>query len=192
MFLTKEEIVKIGFKSVGENVLISSEAKFFRPERISIGNNVRIDDNAVIANNVTLHNYIHIAMGTYLLSSPNSIIELKDFTGVSYQSLIISSSDDYYGPYMTNPTIPSGYRNVSEKSVILNKHCVVGAKSAVMPGVIMAEGSTLGTMSLLVSSTKEWKFYFGNPARAYCERPKNEILMLEDNFRNSADFFNYQ
>lgn len=86
MFLTNDEILKIGLKSVGENVLISDKAVFYRPERIVIGNNVRIDDFCVLANNIILHDYIHIAMGSYLLSGPNSLIEMDDFSGLAYRN----------------------------------------------------------------------------------------------------------
>ena len=48
MFLSKEEIQKIGFKSVGENVLISDKASIYSPHLIEIGNNVRIGSNATI------------------------------------------------------------------------------------------------------------------------------------------------
>ncbi len=188
MFFSRDEILKIGFKSVGENVLISDRARFFRPERISIGNNVRIDDDVVIANNVTINNYVHISIGVYLLSSPNAYIEMKDFTGISYGSLIFTSSDNYFGACLTNPTVPSRYRDVVEKPVILNKHCLVGAKSTVAMGVVMGEGSTAGAMSLIAKSTKPWKFYFGNPAKPYFDRPKEAVLKLEEDFKNSKEY----
>ncbi len=178
MFLSEKDIEKIGFKSVGENVLISDKAVFYRPERISIGNNVRIDDFCVLANNIKLHNYIHIAMGSYLLSGPNSLIEMCDFSGLAYQTMLITCADDYYGDYMTNPTIPDKYRKITEGSIKLNKHCLIGAGSKVMPGVEIGEGTSIGAMSLVLKSTQPWKLYFGIPARPIADRQKH-VLDLE-------------
>ena len=186
MFLKNEEIEKIGFKSIGKNVLISDKAVFYRPERITIGNNVRIDDFCVLANNIILHDYIHIAMGSYLLSGPNSLIEMEDFSGLAYQAMLLTNVDDYYGDFMTNPTVPDKYRKVTEKSIKLNKHCLVGAGSKIMPGVEIGEGTSIGAMSLVLKSTKPWKLYFGVPAKAITDRQKG-LLELEKEFLNEVN-----
>lgn len=178
MYLSEEQIKKIGFKSFGTNLKISDKAVFYRPERIELGHNVQIDDFCIIANNVKIHNYVHIAAGAYLLSGPNSCIELEDYTGVAFRSLLLTNTDDYYGGYMTNPTIPAKYRNITEKSIILRKHALVGTGSTVLPGVEIAEGTTIGAMSLVIKSTKPWKMYFGTPARSISDRNKN-VLTLE-------------
>ena len=173
--------MNIGFKSVGENVLISDKAVFYRPERISIGNNVRIDDFCVLANNIVLGNNIHIALCAYLLSGPNSVIEMKDFSGTGYRSLIFTSTDDFSGLAMTNATIPDEFRGGYERSVLIGRHCIVGTGSTIMPGANLGEGAAVGAMSLLTMPTKEWKIYFGIPARAIKER-KKDLLDLERRF----------
>lgn len=178
MYLSEEAIEKIGFKSHGKNLRISDKAVFYRPERIELGNNIQIDDFCIIANNIKMHNNIHIAAGTYLLSGPNSVIELEDFTGVAFQSLILTNSDDYHGDFMTNPTIPFQYRRIEEKSTILRKHSLVGMGSKIMPGVEIKEGTSIGAMSLVTKTTKPWKIYFGVPARIIGDR-NNNILNLE-------------
>lgn len=186
MFLSREEINKIGFKSVGENVLISDKAVFYRPERISIGNNVRIDDFCVLANNVILNNNIHIALFSALLSGPNSEIKMEDFSGLAYRCLVLTSSDDYSGLAMTNPTIPDKYRNITEKSIQIGKHCIIGAGSVVLPGGNIAEGTSVGAMSLIVKPTLPWKVYFGVPAKPISNR-NNKILELEKEFLQTEE-----
>ena len=185
MFLTDDEILKIGFKKVGKNVSISDKAVFYRPERIEIGNNVRIDDFCVLANNIKIGNYVHIALGSCLLSGPNSLIEMCDFSALAYQAMILTSVDDYYGDYMANPCIPDKYRKITECSVKLNKHCLIGTGTKIMPGVEIGEGTSVGAMSLVLKSTQDWKMYFGIPAKIIAERQKN-ILELEKNFLNEV------
>lgn len=181
MYLTQSEIEKIGFKSYGKNLKISDKAAFYRPERIELGNDVQIDDFCIIANNIKIHNNVHIAAGSYLLSGSNSIIEMESFSGLAFQSIVLTNSDDYHGIYMTNPTIPAKYRRITEASVILRKHSLVGMGSKIMPGVELAEGTSIGAMSLVTKSTKPWKIYFGVPARIIGDRDKN-ILKLEQEF----------
>ena len=43
-FLTQTQLHNLGFKSLGQNVLISDKASIYSPELISIGSHVRIDD----------------------------------------------------------------------------------------------------------------------------------------------------
>lgn len=181
MFLTRKQVINIGFKSVGENVLISDKAVFYRPERISIGNNVRIDDFCVLANNIVLGNNVFIGLYTCLLSGPNSIIEMSNFSTLAYRCMVFTSSDDYSGLMMTNPTMPDEFRGGYEKSILIGRHCIVGTGSTIMPGANLAEGAAVGAMSLLTMPTKEWKIYFGIPARAIKER-KKDLLDLERRF----------
>jgi len=48
MFYSREELEKIGFKSIGENVLISDKTSIYNPQNIEIGSNVRIDDTFIL------------------------------------------------------------------------------------------------------------------------------------------------
>ncbi|RDU64786.1 acyltransferase [Helicobacter sp. MIT 14-3879] len=182
-YLSKEEISKIGFKSFGENLEISSKAIFYRPERISLGSNIKIDDFAVLANHITLGNYIHISIGSYLLSSSNAEIIMKDFSGLAPRAHLFTSSDDYSGKFMTNPTLPDEYCGRYEKSLTLGEHSIVGTCSIIFPGANLAIGTAVGAMSLIRKPTKEWSIYFGNPARRISQRSKN-ILNLQDKFLN--------
>ena len=48
-FYSKEQLEKIGFKFLGENVLISDKTSIYSPENISIGNDVRVDDFSILS-----------------------------------------------------------------------------------------------------------------------------------------------
>ena len=41
---TEEELQKLGFKFIGKNVLISQKSSIYGMDKISIGDNTRIDD----------------------------------------------------------------------------------------------------------------------------------------------------
>jgi len=62
-YYSKIELSQIGFKSLGDNVLISKKTSFYGISRICIGNNVRIDDFCVLSagiGGIFIGNYVHI------------------------------------------------------------------------------------------------------------------------------------
>lgn len=176
-FYSEEELKTLGLKKYGKNVLISKKASIYSPDQIEIGDNVRIDDFTLLSGTIVIGNYVHIAAYATLFSGDKRI-ELKDYVGVSSRSTIYSQTDDYSGEYMTNPTVPVDYKNVTKKEVILEKHALVGASCVVLPGVTVGEGTSVGAMSLINKSLDEWSIYVGIPCRKIGDRSK-KILDYE-------------
>jgi len=182
-FLSIEELSYVGFKSYGENVLISKYAKFYHPERIVIGNNVRIDDFCILSagGKIEIGNYIHIACYTSIIGEGNVTIE--DFCSISGRVSIYSSSDDYMGLAMTNPMVPSSFTRVSSLPVIMHKHVILGCGTIILPGVELGEGVSIGAMSLVNENCEAETIYTGNPLQKKGKRQqryhKLEKKMLE-------------
>lgn len=178
-FYTEEELKAIGFKSVGTNVQISRKTSLYGVSRISIGNNVRIDDYCVISagsGSIEIGNYVHIAV--YVSLQGDGKITLEDFTGISSRTAVYSSNDDYSGNYMTNPTVPSEFTKVTSAPVTLHKHALVGSGCVILPGVTLHIGCAVGALSLVNRDCKEFMIYSGNPAKPIKERSRN-LLELE-------------
>ena len=57
-FYSEDELCGLGLKRYGANVLISRNAIIYKPDKLEIGSNVRIDDFVTISGNVVLGNYI--------------------------------------------------------------------------------------------------------------------------------------
>lgn len=176
-FYSIEELNDIGFNSIGTNVLISRKASIYGAENISIGSNVRIDDFCVLSGKINIGNYVHIASNC-LLFAGNSGIDLKDFVGISSRSAVYAESDDYSGIALSNPMVPSQYRKIEGKQVVFEKHALVGTGSTILPGVILGEGVSVGSMSLVTKSLDPWGIYVGIPCKLIKERNKN-VLALE-------------
>lgn len=179
-YLNKKEILNIGFKYIGENVKISSLAQIYNPENISIGNNSRIDDYTILSGKIHIGNYVHIAPFNFLAGG-NEGIEFQDFSGVAYYGCIFTRSDDYSGPYLTNPTVNKSFTNVFEKKVIIEKHALLGTRVTVLPGVIIGKGATVGACSLVNKNLEPWYVYTGNPAKKLKPRSK-KVLETEERF----------
>lgn len=180
--LTRSQIESMGFATVGKNVQISAQASFYGVGRIHIGNNVRIDDFCVLSageGGIQIGNYIHIAVFTSLIGAGK--IELADFCNLSSRVSIYSSSDDYSGATMTNPTVPDKYKNVQHAPVCLGRHVIVGSGTVILPGIRLEEGVAIGALSLVTKDCLAFGVYAGNPAKRIKER-KRDLLVLEQRY----------
>lgn len=179
-FYNEQELKDIGFKSIGNNVLISKKASIYGASNIIIQNNVRIDDFCILTGNIYIGSNVHIAAYVGLYAGKKGIV-IEDFVGISARTLVYAVSDDYSGEYLTNPTIPTQYKNVVDTKVVLKKHSLVGAGSLVLPGVIIEEGCSFGAMSLINKSTEPWTIYVGSPIKRLKDRSK-KVLKLESEY----------
>ncbi len=182
-YYSNEELESLGLKSYGSNVLISRKASIYGAKNISIGNNVRIDDFCILSGNITLGNYIHISAYCGLWGGTAGI-KICDYSTTSSRTAVYAVSDDYSGNSMTNPTLPSEYRNVTEQPVIINRHVIIGSGCTILPGVNIGEGCALGSMSLVTHSIDPWGIYYGIP----CERKKErsrDLLKMEEFFNSN-------
>lgn len=166
-FYTQKELQDLGFKFIGDNVLISRKSSIYGIQNISIGDNSRIDDFCVLSSSdngeIKIGKNVHIAIYSSLIGQ--EIIELEDFVNISSRVSIYSSSDDFSGNWMTNPTVPVNYTNVLSKPVFLGKHVIIGSGSVILPNVILEEGCAVGALSLVTKSFKAYSVIIGSPGR---------------------------
>lgn len=183
--LNAAQIEAMGFAHVGRNVRLSDRASFYGAERISIGDNTRIDDFCVLSageGGIAIGAYVHIAVYCSLMGA--AAIRLADFAGLSSRVAIYSSNDDYSGASMTNPTVPMRFKHVTDAPVSLGRHVIVGSGSVILPGVVLQDGVAIGALSLVRRSCEPFSIYAGNPARRIGER-KRDLLALEQQLLRS-------
>jgi len=174
-FYSNDEIKKLGFKTVGENVLISRKSSIYNPSQISIGSNVRIDDFCILSGKIMIGSFIHISAYSALYARFGIILE--DFVTISGRTTIYSQTDDYSGMFMTNPTLPKHLTNVTGGEVVVERFAIIAAGCVIFPGITLHEGSSVGAMSLVNKNLEAWKIYAGVPVRFIKARSKN-ILKL--------------
>ncbi len=174
------ELRAMGFKFLGRNVKISDKASIYDCDQIEIGNNSRIDDFCVISGRIKIGKYCHITP-MCLIAGGSPGVFLDDFCTLAYGAKIFSQSDDYSGKSMTNSLIPKRFKREILEPVFLGKHVIVGAGATIFPGVSIAEGCSVGAMTLVLKSTEPWGVYLGNPARRLKDR-KRDLLDLEKQF----------
>lgn len=178
--LSREALEKMGFASVGKDVQISDRASFYGIDRIVLGNKVRIDDFCVLSagtGGMSIGNHVHIAVYSSLIGAGK--ITLSDFCNVSSRVSVYSSTDDYSGATMTNPTVPREYTGVINADVFFDKHVIVGSGSVILPGVTLEEGVAIGALSLVTRSCEAFGIYAGTPVKRIKER-RRDLLEFEN------------
>lgn len=180
--LDTQALQAMGFASVGRNVRVSDRASFHGASRISLGDNVRIDDFCVLSagvGGIEIGQHVHVAVFTSLIGAGK--ISLGDFSNISSRVSIYSSSDDYSGATMSNPTVPEAFKRVHHADVTIGRHVIIGCGSVILPGVTLGEGVAIGSLSLVKDSCAPFGIYAGNPLRRLRERERG-LLDLEKRF----------
>jgi acetyltransferase-like isoleucine patch superfamily enzyme len=184
-FYTDEEVRNLGFAYVGKGAKISRSASFYGLSYISIGDFSRIDDFCVLSAGeagINIGRNVHVAVFTLLIGKGH--ICLGDFSGLSSRVSVYSNNDDYSGAYMTGPTLPAEYTNVTVRPVVIGRHVIIGSGSVVLPGTTLGEGAAVGALSLVNSDCDPFGVYVGTPARKVKERKRN-LLQLEQRLLHS-------
>ena len=184
-FFTDEELAQLGLAHAGVGVRISRLAVLHNPAGISVGDYVRIDDFCVLsagAGGIEIGKYVHLAAFVSLIGKGK--IVLMDFAGLSSRVSVYSSNDDYSGQYMSNPTVPQQFTNVTSGPVSIGRHVIVGSGSVIMPNVTIGEGVAVGALSLVCNDCEPFGIYAGTPVR-YIKRRRRELLDIERRFLQS-------
>lgn len=175
-YYTEEELKNLGLKSYGKNVYISRHAQFYGASRISLGDNIRIDDFCIFCGDIKLGSNIHIA--PYCVLYGEYGIELGDYSGLSARVAIYSAIDDFSGEFAIGPMVDASCRGLEKGKVILEDYVQIGVGSNVFPNVTIKNGAVVGAMSLIKHSLDAWGIYAGIPARKIKERSKNMLNLL--------------
>jgi acetyltransferase-like isoleucine patch superfamily enzyme len=174
-FLSEAELQAVGLAGYGTHVLISRNASLYQPEKITIGNHVRIDDFCILSGNITIGNHVHISAYTALYGQYG--IEIGNYCGISPRCTLFSATDDFSGEHLIGPMAPLGSTCVTGGKIVMEAYSQLGAGCIVLPDLIIGEGSITGAMTLILKSLNAWGIYAGIPAKRMKER-KRELLHL--------------
>ena len=176
-FYTEQELSSLGLKSYGENVRISRYAQIYSPEKISIGDNVRIDDFCMLSGNITIGSHIHIAAYCAMYGADYGIV-MEDYTGLSARAIIYAAMDDFSGDYLIGPIHDNQVTNVIGGVVKICAYSQIGAGALVFPNLSIGEGAILGAMSMAKDSLESWNIYAGIPAKKIKQRSKHLLELI--------------
>jgi dTDP-4-amino-4,6-dideoxy-D-glucose acyltransferase len=181
-YYSLEELARLNLAACGDNAMISRKASLHNPGNISIADNVRIDDFCLLSagsGGIAIGSNVHIAAYTSLIGRGR--IELSDFANLSSRVSVYSSSDDYSGLSMSNPTIPEEFKQVTHQDVHIGRHVIVGTGTVILPGVRLELGAAVGALSLVKTNVAEFTIVGGVPAKVIAQRSR-QLLETELRF----------
>jgi acetyltransferase-like isoleucine patch superfamily enzyme len=178
-YYSQDELQKLGFRSFGRDIFISRKSCIYGAESMTLGDNIRIDDHVILAGKIELGSHIHLGANSYISGGSDGIV-FEDFSGVAYYYYVTTSSSvDYLGLSLGALVIPSPYRLETCASIVIRRFSSVGAYSMIMPGVELAEGTTVGAFTFMKCSSKSLTIYSGNPATSIASKSKRLIVKAE-------------
>lgn len=181
LFFDKSEL-----RSCGENVIIGRTVRIKDPHRVSIGNNVIIDDYTYISGDVSIGDYVHIAPGC-VLSASSGGIEMQALSGLSAGCKVYGGSSNYMKIGLDMPTIPKEFQyNVILEKTILRSFVLVGANCVVLPGCDLPQGLSVAAGIILRKNyqLKPWHCVIDNTIKLLPRRGLEELRTRIKNFYN--------
>jgi dTDP-4-amino-4,6-dideoxy-D-glucose acyltransferase len=174
-FMGRAEVEALGVGCSGEDIRVHRSVVIIAPERLGLGNHVRIDPFSILSatGGITMGDHIHIASHCTLIGGGG--ITLDDFSGVSHGARLLSASDDFDGSCLTGPTVPDELRNVASGLIHVGAHAVIGSGAVVLPGITLGDGAIVGALSLVRSDVPAFEIWGGIPAR-YIRARRQDLL----------------
>jgi dTDP-4-amino-4,6-dideoxy-D-glucose acyltransferase len=187
-FLSTAEIKELGFRHTGNGIRISRRAVFFAPERMSIGQETRIDAFCVLCagpDGLTIGRNVH--MSAHIVVVGRARVDIGDFCTISVRCSIFSSNDDYTGAAMANPTVPDAYRLAVDAPVRIEDHVIIGAGSVILCGVTIGQSAAVGALSLVKRDVPAFAIVAGSPARPVSQRQRGHLDACREFLSRQAD-----
>ena len=127
-------------KQCGKNFTCCSGVVMKSPQKISVGDNVRIGEKSFLnaAGGITIGNNVKTGMKIF----------------------IWTNNHDYYAP----TALPYGEKCIL-KPVTIEDNVWIGAKSSIVPGVTIGEGAVVAMCSVVTKDVPPCAVVGGNPAK---------------------------
>ncbi len=174
-YLSATELRDLGLASVGRHVFISRDATISSPDRVHLGDRVRIDAFSLLIARSTIRIGSNVHIGSSVTINAAAEVEIGSFAGISSGTKIFTTDDDYSGDYLTGPTVEPEHTNITMLPVRLGEHCIIGANCVILPGATLRDGAAVGALSLVKGELPEWGVYGGVPARLL--KPRSKALL---------------
>ena len=149
-FYSRDELVALGFASVGDNVRVSRKVSLYAISG-SIGSNVRIDDFAILKGHIELGCFVHIAAHC-LITGVRGVVRLADCATLSDSVSVYTGSDDYRADALSSSTVPREYLATITGDVTLGRGVIVGSHSVILPGTTLGDGASVGALCVIHGS----------------------------------------
>jgi acetyltransferase-like isoleucine patch superfamily enzyme len=176
------EIAKYkSLKKCGHKTKIYRSAVLCNESNIEIGESCSIDDFTFINGGIstTLGDRVHFASFSSIVGGGETVID--SFVGIAAGCRIISGSDECMGMGLTNPCVPTKFREFKSSKVVIGKHSLIFSNSIILPGTEIGEGVVVSAGSIVTKNLTAWGVYQMRSDKLVrvAERPREKIISLE-------------
>ena len=154
MFYTKQELIDIGFVSVGEDTRISNKSVFHGIKDSSIGDCVRIDDFSTLKGKVTIGNHVHIS-SFCSISGTGGSIDIRDFCGMSTHCAFFTAIEDFINPTLTSPSINADFSTAICGDIVMEEASKLGSGCILLPNITVGFGASVSANTIVSNNVKE-------------------------------------
>jgi acetyltransferase-like isoleucine patch superfamily enzyme len=167
-----ESLFYRGFRS-----RIYETAKVIHPDRLFLGDCAVIGDFAFInaSGIVSVGCFAHLAVHSVVVGG--GPLRVGDFSELSYGVVVITGTDDLYGPHLFTPGVPQELREITRSPVEIGRLCAIGARCIVCPGAVIGDGALIQPGTIVQGKLEPWQVYQGPSCRGVGERPEKEALL---------------
>lgn len=155
------QLKKMGFKNIGRNCFIAKNVRAYNGT-ITIGNNVRVDDDVVLKGKIQIGNNVHIARGC-TLSGGTKGIYIDDFAVFSNYCQLFTTSDNYLASALPSGTLKKDLQkkfcSLYEKPIMIGKGALFGTFCTVLPGSNVGDYSSFASYSSVYKKKISGYFY---------------------------------
>jgi acetyltransferase-like isoleucine patch superfamily enzyme len=160
----------------GEDVFISANVEIRRPHLVRLGKHIAIDTGFYCTTAAILGDYVHIGPYVTVIGGAPARLDMAGFNTIGAGSRILCASDEFLGAGLVGMS-PEEFRdNVAVEPVVFETFASTGTNVVIHPGVKLAQGSVIGSCSLVTKSTEPWMIYRGTPARPWKKRPHEKMI----------------
>lgn len=165
------ENVRSKLKACGEGVKLYPMAKIAFPDKVELGNHVKVRDFAFIfaGEGLKVGDFTDIQPHTVVWGGGLTIIGARVSTGPG--TVFLSATYSHAPGLRMVDGLPEGAAIAIGGKLVIGDDVYIGARSVIMP-VTIGEGAVIGAGSFVNKDCEPYGIYVGSPAKKIGERAK--------------------
>ena len=175
------EDIKKELGGCGEKVFIGHNVLFANPQKVFLGNKVRIDPFTFITTGLETGDNIQICAYAMLSGGAQHTIKLGNWSFIGYGSKLFCASEDYSGAH--GPVNEFwGNNEIRRGDIQFLDYAGIASEVMVFPSVTLPEGCCIGAQSFIHTKNDlaPWSVWMGNPPKLFKMRDKDTVIKLSN------------
>jgi len=164
-------------KKMEHNVIIEQGVHIAHPECVELSEFSFIDKNVILgADKCKVGRRVHIASNVMVTGGGE--FEIEDYACIANGSTIITATETLKnGTRSSGPMLPSAQRDVLRGFVKISKDAFISTQAIIFTNVTIAEGTVVGSNTVITKDTKPWKFYIQKGGKTVILKNRKKLIL---------------